>query len=199
MRERARPLVFVMARAPVAGRVKTRLARGLGTIEATRRYRALLDATLRALSRDPRWRLIVAVTPTTSASARLWRRLAPGAEVVAQSDGGLGRRMAALLARAGPSPVAVVGSDIIDLRGRHVADALAALRGHDAVLAPAADGGFWLCAVRGHRARFPRVGEGAFAGIAWSRADTGAATRAALTKAGFRVGTGPQRADLDEA
>lgn len=192
-----RPTLYVMARLPVAGAVKTRLARQIGVSEATRRYRALLAATLRA-TRDWRWRTALAVTPASSAHFPLWRKLAPGVPVLAQARGGLAEKMAGLLALAGRAPAAVIGTDILDLEARHVAASFARLKGADAVLSPASDGGFWFCAVRGTLQRFPRRGPGAFAGIAWSRADTEIMTRRALERAGFRVATGPERADLDE-
>ncbi|MEO5337464.1 MAG: DUF2064 domain-containing protein, partial [Magnetospirillum sp. WYHS-4] len=77
-----------------------------------------------------------------------------------QGTGDLGRRMERTFRRLGPAPVAIVGTDIPDLRPRHVAAAFRALRHHDAVFGPAADGGYWLVGLKGRRALpplFPRV------------------------------------------
>jgi len=197
-RGRPRPVVYVMARLPVAGRVKTRLARQVGVTHAVRHYRRLLAQTLRRLTRDPRFETRLAVVPMTAPSARVWERQAHGAAVIGQAPGGLGAKMSELLAMAGRSPAAVIGSDIVGVDGDRVMAVFAALRDADAALGPAEDGGFWCCAVAGIRRRFPRRGDGPFEGVAWSRCDTLAATRAALTKSGFRVGTGPLLADFDQ-
>lgn len=195
---RPRPLLFIMARLPIAGAVKTRLARRIGVIGAVSLYRSLLASTLRRAGRDTRWRTILAVTPATAAHSPLWRRLAPGCEVLAQSTGDLGRRMGSLLAKAGAAPAAVMGSDIVDVGAAHIAASFSALKGADAVIALAEDGGFWFCAVNGIAPRFAPGKAGAFADIAWSRGDTGGLTRTALQAKGFRVASGPTRRDIDE-
>lgn len=64
----AKPRLFIMARLPVAGRVKTRLAKRIGAVAATNRYRHLLAAILRAVGTDPRWETILAVTPASAMS-----------------------------------------------------------------------------------------------------------------------------------
>lgn len=195
---RTRPLLFIMARLPVAGAVKTRLARRIGAVGAVAVYRTLLTAIVRHSRRDRRWRTILAVTPPSAVHASLWRRLAPGCPVVAQASGDLGRRMGSLLAHAGAAPAAVMGSDIADVHAKHIAAAFNALKGAHAVLAGSDDGGFWLCAVAGVTRRFPHGKPGPFADIAWSRSDTGQATKRALEACGFRVASGPVRRDIDE-
>ncbi|NWG46993.1 MAG: hypothetical protein HXY25_10675, partial [Alphaproteobacteria bacterium] len=62
MADRDRPTLILFVRAPVLGRVKTRLARALGGVTALRLYRAGLRAAVLRLGRDPRWRLVLAVT-----------------------------------------------------------------------------------------------------------------------------------------
>lgn len=195
---RSLPLLFIMARLPIAGAVKTRLARRIGAIGAVSLYRSLLASTLRQAGQDKRWRTILAVTPPTAVHNPLWRRLAPGCEVLAQSSGDLGHRMGCLLAHAGAAPAAVMGSDIVDVKAGHIAAAFSALNGADAVIAYAEDGGFWFCAVKGVAPRFPVAKAGAFAGIGWSRSDTGELTRKALQAKGFRVASGPIRRDVDD-
>jgi hypothetical protein len=60
-------------------------------------------------------------------------------------------------------PVVIVGSDIPDVRVRHVEQAFRALGDHDAVFGPAYDGGYWLVGLR----RRPRVVD-CFRGVRWS-------------------------------
>lgn len=58
-----RPTLIVLAKAPRMGLVKTRLARAVGQAEAVRFHRTALARTLRVLSRDPRWRKVLALAP----------------------------------------------------------------------------------------------------------------------------------------
>ena len=196
-RRRVLPLLFVMARQPVAGAVKTRLARRIGAVPAACRYRTLLATILRQARDDRRWQLVVAVTPPASRHHRLWKRLAPGCAIIAQSSGDLSRRMASLLAHAGPAPAAVMGSDIENVTALHVTDAWRALKGADAVLCPAEDGGFWLFGVNGIRRRIAPATAGPFEGITWSRSDSGAVTAQRFMAQGYRVAQGPMRRDID--
>ena len=55
--------LVIFARAPQVGRVKRRLARGIGATAATQFYRALLAGQIRRLSKDRRWTLWLFVTP----------------------------------------------------------------------------------------------------------------------------------------
>ena len=67
---------------------------------------------------------------------------------IGQGRGDLGRRMGAVMATRPPGPVVIVGSDIPELRHRHVAEVFAALETCDAVFGPAADGGYWLVGLK---------------------------------------------------
>jgi uncharacterized protein len=138
----AKPLVIVFARAPRYGMVKTRLARDIGASEALRFYRGELARLLRRIGRDPRWTIILCVTPDGAASQRgLWP---PGFRLLPQGRGDLGRRMMRALKWAATQPAVVIGSDIPDLSPRHIAKAFAALGAAHFVLGPARDGGYWL-------------------------------------------------------
>lgn len=144
--------LVVMARAPRLGRVKRRLAADVGSVPATAFYRAVLDRLVRRLAHDPRWRLWLAVTPDRDAQATA-RLAGPRVRPIGQGPGDLGARMGRLFADLPPGPAVIVGSDIPDMRARHIAAAFAALGDADAVFGPAADGGFWLVGAR----RRPRV------------------------------------------
>jgi rSAM/selenodomain-associated transferase 1 len=134
-----RPTVVVMVKEPRPGRVKTRLARGIGSVPAAWWYRHQSARLLRRL-RDPRWQLALAVSPDAEGLAsRVW----PGDLLrIPQGTGDLGARMARLLAL--PGPVLVIGSDIPGITRTHLARALHALSSADAVFGPAPDGGYWL-------------------------------------------------------
>jgi rSAM/selenodomain-associated transferase 1 len=149
-----------LAKEPVAGRVKTRLAREAGIATALRFVRHNTAALLQRLAPDPRWTTCLAVTPD---SARWSRLMPPGPAVMPQGRGDLGARMQRLVERALPGPVVIVGTDVPGIERRHIAAAFRLLGRHDAVFGAAADGGYWLVGLR----RRPRVLR-PFEGVRWS-------------------------------
>ena len=88
--------------------------------------------------------------------------------------------------------VLVVGSDIPELKPRHVADAFARLASHDAIFGPAADGGYWLLGLRrgAHRGA-------PFRAVRWSTPHALSDSLAAL--AGRRVAFAERLHDIDDA
>lgn len=141
--------LVVMVKAPQAGRVKTRLAARIGTTEALRCYRVLLERTVRKLASDPRWITWLAVTPDRALlQLAAWGRNIGPVAAIPQGPGGLGRRMQRLMDRLPPGPVVIVGSDIPSIGRLDIAAAFRALGSGDAVLGPAEDGGYWLVGQR---------------------------------------------------
>lgn len=186
-----RRTLIIMAKAPEAGRVKTRLGRTIGMGRAAEIFRRLLRVTLEE-SVDPRWNLIVAVEP--KGAVRPWGRLWPrDARVIAQSGGDLGARLHSAIRSAPNGPVVVIGADAPAMRRRHIASAFAALGRADAAFGPAADGGFWLIGL----ARRKRM-QGIFQGVRWSSPYALADTEASLPPGFSRVHLETLR-DIDEA
>ena len=139
--------LIVFAKFAQIGRVKTRLAKGLGHAAALAFYRRTLEATL-AKTRGGPWQTVLCVSP--DAARRLVRVWPPRIRTQGQGRGDLGRRMArALAAVAGPA--AIVGGDIPELARSDIAAAFSALGAADIVVGPAADGGYWLVGVRAGR------------------------------------------------
>lgn len=169
--------LVVMVKAPQAGRVKTRLAADIGTIEALRSYRVLLEHTVRRLASDPRWVSWLAVTPDTAAPRlAAWARGVAPVFVTCQGPGGLGTRMQRLMDRLPQGSVVIVGSDIPGI-GRHdIAAAFRALKVSESVFGPAADGGYWLVGQR----RMPRPLR-LFDAVRWSTEHTLSDTLANVT------------------
>ncbi|WP_322867850.1 TIGR04282 family arsenosugar biosynthesis glycosyltransferase [Aquicoccus sp. G2-2] len=149
-----------MVKAPVAGRVKTRLGGDIGMVPAAWWFRHQTARLLRRLD-DPRWDIVLAVSPDNATAARFWPAHLPR---VPQRAGDLGARMARLLRLPHPGPVCLIGADIPAIEPPHIARAFAALGHNDFVFGPARDGGFWLTGVR-HPSHAPA---GLFANVRWS-------------------------------
>ena len=164
--------LVIMAKRPIAGAVKQRLAHGIGAVAAVRFYRTVLSHTLMRLGTDPRWRTYLAVTPDLALAETCWPSHVTR---LRQGHGGLGERMQSLLDCLPPGPVVIVGSDIPAIRSSHIAEAFRRLGGADAVFGPAPDGGYWLVGLR----RSPRR-LAPFDGVPWSTEHVLAATCANL-------------------
>lgn len=176
----------VFARAPIAGRAKTRLIPALGADGAARLYAAFLADTLALAHRaasvgllepmlwlaaaadtdHPTLRNVPGVTP-------LPRRVQPtgdlGARMGAALDAGVASHRAAL----------VIGSDAPTLPLALLATACAALTRADLVLGPSADGGYVLIG-----ARVP-IGAALFDGVRFSTRHALADTLAGAARCGL--------------
>lgn len=156
--------LVIMVKAPVAGRVKTRLAREAGVVAATSFYRHATTVLVSRLSWDRRWETLLAVAPDVSASARFWPA---GVSRMRQGAGDLGQRMQRLFDRLPAGPVVIIGSDCVGVRAADIAEAFRQLGEADAVIGPATDGGYWLIGER----RLPKPLQ-AFRAVRWSSATT---------------------------
>jgi uncharacterized protein len=136
----------------------------------------------------------VAYTPADKGGpVRAWLGPAPGYE--AQGEGDLGARMLGAIAgrfAAGAAKVLVIGTDCPDLDPALLATAFAQLDRADAVLGPAADGGYYLV---GMKRPIPEL----FQGIPWSTPATLSATLARAGAAGVSVALLDERRDIDTA
>jgi rSAM/selenodomain-associated transferase 1 len=175
------PRVAVFAKAPVPGAVKTRLAALLGaegaaTFHASLVRQALTVATESRAGPVELWCAPDASHPFFAACARDF-----GVALRRQEGADLGARMrhAAEDALAAGSAVVLIGSDCPALAAASLRDAALALRGHDAVLQPAEDGGYVLIGLS-------RALPGIFESIAWGGATVMADTRRRLAQAGAR-------------
>ena len=94
--------LVVMVKTPIAGRVKTRLSRDVGTVCATYFYRTMVQNIIRRVSSDARWLTWLAIAPDKDLSHPFWpkhiRRLQQG-------EGDLGDRMQHVMDVLPPGPV----------------------------------------------------------------------------------------------
>ncbi len=153
--------LVAFVKAPRLGRVKTRLAADIGVVAAWAFYRRTTAAVLHRLAGEGRWQPWLAATPDSVVAApgvwpSAWRQ-------IGQGTGDLGQRMARVMGALPPGPVVIIGTDTPDIRPAHIAGAFHALGRHDAVLGPAADGGYWLVGLR-RRPCLPEI----FQGVRWS-------------------------------
>jgi rSAM/selenodomain-associated transferase 1 len=182
--------VIVLAKAPVPGRVKTRLCPPCTPAQAALVAAAALADTLDVVAASRAGRRILAVDGDFEAPA--------GWEVMPQRGESLGARLAHAFAdsdRPGTATV-LVGMDTPQLSTRDLDETfrrLAAPHGPGAVLGPAADGGWWALGLRD--SRYASV----LAGIATSTDRTGADTWDALRRRGLRVAALRRLTDVDTA
>ncbi|HNS85429.1 MAG TPA: TIGR04282 family arsenosugar biosynthesis glycosyltransferase [Parvularculaceae bacterium] len=186
-----RGTLIIFAKAPVAGRVKTRLGADIGMARAAMLFRLMTAQTVAAASNGP-WRTMIAIDPPAAAAGygALWPQRF---ERLIQSNGDLGRRMADVFARAPRGPAIIIGADAPGVRAVHIRKAFGALAGHDAVFGPATDGGYWLIGLAGRRAA-----SGLFDGVRWSSEHALADTIGGLP-AGFGVAMIDRLRDMDDA
>lgn len=182
--------LVIMAKAPRMGRVKTRLAKDIGPVAAWSFYRHTLAQVARPLCQDPRWQTWLCVSPDTSVTPdAIWPVAAARFK---QGPGDLGERMTRAMAAVPPGPVVVIGADIPDINGGHIADAFRLLGSHDAVFGPATDGGYWLVGQR-RRPRFLNL----FSDVRWSSPHALADTLKNLPKSAS-IGFLEELSDVDD-
>ena len=188
--------LLVFGRHPELGKVKTRLARGIGEHAALSAYEGMLRSTLDlaagqvALGR----RVAVWVDPADRLEAfrRSWGR---DLDCRPQPKGPLGERLASAeteARREGSSRVVLIGSDCPPLQERHLEEAFTVLRTSPAVLGPALDGGYYLVGLS-------REIPGVFEGIPWSTPAVLDKTLERLAEAGIRPMMLETLQDVDEA
>jgi hypothetical protein len=211
----SRGILYLMAKAPEPGRVKTRLCPPLDHGQASALASAFAHDLLQRLSSRRSFELRLAIDDGRSAAdfaaqsatagngsqpfaarslADEARRL--GVCFEHQGGGDLGARMERLIARgtdADGSPTLLVGADVPDLPDEAIERAFDVLQATDCVLVPARDGGYVAV---GARRRVPAL----FAIDApWSSAGVLAATTRSLERAGASFEVLAQWEDVDDA
>ncbi len=187
------PCLAVAAKQPERGKVKTRIASGIGDDRAAEVYRcALLDTLALALSISDVTHAL-SYAPPTDAARCYFEDIAPAFLLTPQSGETLGERisdtMARLLSRF--SPVVLIGSDAPDLPAAFLTRAFGMLRDRaDVVLGPAKDGGYYLIGMRSvHPTLFERID--------WSTDAVARQTRERAREAALNLVELPYWHDLD--
>jgi rSAM/selenodomain-associated transferase 1 len=184
--------LIVFVKEPRPGAAKTRLTPALSPAEAAELYRALAEEEIRNTAPRPgEYARLFFFDPSSSPDAMsAWL---PGETLLPQRGDDLGARMSAAFDEAfrrGARRAAVIGTDVPWVTRARVAEAFAALDGHDVVLGPTADGGYYLLAVDRPR---PEL----FRGIAWSTPSVLGSTADRAGALGLRVQMLGELPDID--
>ena len=175
--------VLVLAKAPVPGRVKTRLCPPLTPEGAAAVAAAALEDTLDAVRAVDVARRVLVLDGDYDA---------PGFDVQPQRGGPMPERLAAAFDDCGPLPALLVGMDTPQLTPALLRASLDALAAHPAVLGLAPDGGWWALGLQ-------RPDGALLRDVPTSRDDTGARQLAALRAAGLDPYLLPELTDVDTA
>lgn len=184
--------ILVFAKAPVPGEVKTRLIPPLTPLMAAELHGRLVKETAARLAGARLAPIELWCSPDTRHALFLELARTHGFSLHRQEGANLGERMDAAFTEAlGRGGEAVlVGTDCPLLDGAYLRDALEALKGSDAVLGPAEDGGYVLLGLK-------RPAPQLFSRMPWGTARVAALSRARLVSLGRRWGELPTLWDLD--
>lgn len=158
----------IFAKQPIPGRVKTRLCPPLTPDRAAQLYQCCLQETVRLADLGD-WRTVLFY----QGDRRFFDRNFPDLPLAEQTGNDLGQRLAQAFASqfaSGAQQVVIIGSDSPDLPAAIIRQAFAGFNDHDAVLAPASDGGYVLIGLR-------QPAPGLFENIPWSTSEVLIATR----------------------
>ncbi|PIR15011.1 MAG: hypothetical protein COV48_16790 [Elusimicrobia bacterium CG11_big_fil_rev_8_21_14_0_20_64_6] len=183
--------LVVFVKAPIPGKVKTRLHVPLSASQAARVYRAFVQDSVACARLCGEAAVSIAYEPHPKRPDLAWLEDAPA--WFRQAEGDLGARLIAAFERgflAGASKVVVIGSDCPDLDPDILRQAFARLDDAQAVLGPAEDGGYYLI---GLRAPMPHL----FSKMEWSNSFVFRRTLERLRLRGESFALLPVRADVD--
>jgi len=180
-------VVLVFQKNAIQGKVKTRLASGMGDLRALEIYKHLMQSTYSVLEHveAPVWTYFSDFIPETVNP--------PIAKSFVQEGQDLGERMANAFARSfesGMEKVVLIGTDCPTLQSQHLNQAFEALTHSDLVLGPATDGGYYLIGMK-------RKADYLFEGISWSTSEVLSQTLAVATAHGLHFTLLDELSDID--
>jgi uncharacterized protein len=189
----SRVAVAIMAKAPRAGEVKTRLCPPLSPAEAAELYCCFLRDKIAQVRTLPAASPVIAFTPADS--RRLFEGLAPGFRLIAQEGADLGSRLlnsVDLLLRDGHAGALAIDSDTPTLPTDFLRRAvnLVATPDIDLVLGPSDDGGYYLVGMR-------KVRPTLFREMPWSTIHVLSETIRRAEAEGLRIACLPSWFDVD--
>lgn len=202
--------LVIMAKAPVAGRAKTRLIPALGEDGAAQIAQSLLLHTAQQAMKavescgKPKLELLMCAEPSKEGEAwqpflREWHALSsatcnpPPIRWERQTPGDLGQRMWGAVANSQPTtcqPTIWLGMDCPTLSAQHIQHMADLLTQYDAVIVPSTDGGYVALGMR-----YPnwRV----FDGVAWSTERVFSETYRRMQELNWQFVVLPAHTDID--
>ncbi len=183
-------VLLIFVRNPELGKVKTRLAATVGEENALTVYRELLRHTKSITAQLPVKKMIFYADNLPEQDT--WPAKTFGKFL--QPIGDLGWRMQTAFQQAfeqGAKQVVLIGSDCYELTAEILSDAFNELKTHDAVIGPAADGGYYLIG-------FSRPDYTVFSNKNWSTETVFFDTTHDLKREGLSYFTLPVLSDVDE-
>ena len=184
--------IVIFAKAPVAGKVKTRLIAVLGEEGAARLAQRMLADTVEQAKKAGLSTPQLCATPHPDDPS--WEEHLPsGLWLTDQGPGDLGQRLAAATRRLidDGEHILLIGTDCPALDANCLREAAAQLTTHDAVMHPATDGGYVLFGlVRTHPSLFEN--------IAWSTNSVAETTISRIQALGWSLFVGETLSDIDE-
>ncbi len=190
--------IILMAKAPIPGRVKTRLAASVGNEAAAAIHAAMTACVLRRIKSSFDHSAQVGVPPSIRFSVA-WDSPAlldnfanplKGWHVVPQGDGSLGDRMQRVWSDLGGKAVVFLGCDAPDVPTALMRAAVEGLATNPVMLGRAADGGYWTLAAR-------ECHGGLLTGLDWGGPTVYDQTRVAAAALNLSVGDAGLWRDVD--
>ena len=139
--------IIIFVRNPILGKVKTRLAKTIGDIEALKVYNSLLEHTMQQ-------------TENLTCDKFLFYDTIVGQNDIfdnnkyikkIQTGNDLGEKMENAfqeLFQIGYKNIIIIGSDLFDLNTNHIENAFLKMENHEVVIGPAEDGGYYLLGLK---------------------------------------------------
>lgn len=183
-------VVAIMLRAPVAGAVKTRLAKSLGTEAALKSYRLLVEFLLGRLGHP--WPIHIHHTPDNVDEMENW--LGDAYSYFPQVGRDLGERLIHAMElefALGVKKLIFLGGDCPYVDQARIEVAFRELENCDVVLGPATDGGYYLVGLK-------RNLPGLFRGIPWGSGGVLASTLAKCVELGLKRSLLAEESDVDD-
>ena len=190
--------LVIFAKAPIPGKVKTRLCPPLTPDEAATLHGSfVLDMLERSKTAVVKLKLpfdrYLACAPSSTLVFFKIMEERQGVKLIDQVGDDLGARMSqtceTMFAR-GYTRILIVGTDVPSLPLDHYRQALALLETNDLVLGPALDGGYYLIGLK-------RMAPDLFVGIPWSTERVLGLTKEKATNLGLKTALLPPWRDVD--
>lgn len=185
--------VIIFMRAPLPGKVKTRLAKTIGDEKAAEFYRMCAQTTIaeiRQLDSDVEKYIFFDESADVS---QVDCPVDPGFMVAIQEGQSLGQRLSNTFKRVldnGVQKAVIVASDVPDLSSGIIREAISSLEDSDVVIGPCYDGGYYLIGMK-------KLYRELFRGIFWGTEQVCQQTLVAAKESGLTVGQLPILIDID--